>query len=43
LPGRLEVLAEVANRVSVRRLSYTSGLELLPRVREAILEDLERG
>lgn len=39
-PRRLEVLAQAARSVPLRRLSYPSGLEHLPRVREAILEDV---
>lgn len=38
---RLEFFAEVARQVSVRTLAYPSGLEHLPRVRDAVLADLE--
>ncbi len=37
---RLDSLSRMAQQVPVRRISYPSGLEHLPRVREAILKDL---
>jgi hypothetical protein len=40
---RLPRLGRLVCRVPVRRLSYPAGLEHLPRVRRAILEDLEVG
>ncbi|HEX9671557.1 MAG TPA: hypothetical protein VGC93_18965 [Thermoanaerobaculia bacterium] len=40
-PRRFDVLARLAVAVPVKRLTYPSGLEHLPRVREAILADLE--
>ncbi len=39
-PQRLKLLAHVAQRAPLRRLSYPSGVEHLPRVRQAILDDL---
>ncbi len=42
-PERIKRLSEVARRVPVRRLIYPSGVEHLPRVREALLEDLRAG
>jgi len=40
-PRRLDLFARLALAVPVKRLIYPSGLEHLPRVREAILNDLE--
>jgi hypothetical protein len=40
---RFRALARVAESVAMVRLSYPSGLEHLPRVRQAILEDLGAG
>lgn len=40
---RLKFFAELVRHVPVRRLRYPSGLEYLPRVREAIMKDLEGG
>jgi hypothetical protein len=40
-PQRLDFFAQMVQQVPMRRLSYPSGFEHLPRVREAILEDLE--
>ena len=40
-PRRFDVLARLAVAVPVKRLTYPDGLEHLPRVREAILADLE--
>jgi hypothetical protein len=37
---RLDVFADLARRVPVRRLTYPSGLDNLPRVRDAVLADL---
>ena len=37
---RLEFFAELIRRVPVRRLTYPDGVKQLPRVRDAILEDL---
>jgi hypothetical protein len=39
-PQRLALFAALVQRVPRRRLVYPSGYEHLPRVREAILEDL---
>ena len=39
-PQRLDLFAQMARQVPVRRVVYPSGLEHLPRVRDAILEDL---
>lgn len=41
-PQRLDFFARMARQVPMRRLIYPSGFEHLPRVREAVLEDLER-
>jgi len=38
---RLQFFAELVRRIPVRRLTYPDGVEHLPRVRDAILEDLE--
>ena len=38
---RLKLFAELVRQVPVRRLIYPSGLGYLPRVREAILKDIE--
>jgi hypothetical protein len=40
-PQRLDFFARLAGEVPVKRLIYPSGLEHLPRVRDAILKDLE--
>jgi len=40
-PRRLDFFAQMVQQVPMRRLVYPSGFEHLPRVREAILEDLE--
>jgi hypothetical protein len=40
-PQRLDCFAQMVQQVPMRRLVYPSGFEHLPRVREAILEDLE--
>jgi hypothetical protein len=40
-PRRLEDFADLAQTVPVRRLVYPSGFEALPRVRDALLEDLD--
>lgn len=40
-PGRISLLAGIVRQVPVRRLSYPSGLDLLPVVRDAILGDLD--
>lgn len=40
-PERLAFLARLASQVPIRTLSYPSGVELLPRVVEAIRADLE--
>ncbi len=40
---RLERLAQLAETVPVRRLSFPSGFERLPEVRQAVLRDLEAG
>lgn len=40
---RLDTLASLAEQVPLRRLRYPHGYEHLPRVRDAILADLERG
>ncbi|MBM4466884.1 MAG: hypothetical protein FJ014_15260 [Chloroflexi bacterium] len=40
-PQRLDFFAQMVQQVPMRRLAYPSGFEHLPRVREAILEDLE--
>ena len=39
---RLALFAQVADQTPVRRFVYPSGFEHLPRVRDAILEDLPR-
>ncbi len=39
---RLDLLAHVVQHVPLRRLAYPSGFQYLPRVREAVLEDLAR-
>jgi hypothetical protein len=39
-PARLEKFAQIAEQIPVRRLIYPSGYQHLPRVRDAILEDL---
>jgi len=39
---RLDLFAQLVRQVPVRRLVYPSGFEHLPRVRQAILEDLVR-
>lgn len=41
-PRRLALFARLVEEVPVRRLIYPSGLEYLPRVRDAILDDLAR-
>lgn len=38
---RLNVFADLVQRIPVRRLGYPSGLDNLPRVRDAVLADLE--
>ncbi|HUF78637.1 MAG TPA: hypothetical protein VMR44_06975 [Thermoanaerobaculia bacterium] len=38
---RLELLADVVEKVPVRRLSFPSGSDSAPRIRQAILRDLE--
>lgn len=40
---RLEIFARLAERVVVKRLLYPDGFDHLPRVRDAILADLEAG
>lgn len=40
---RLDLFARLAREVPVRRLSYPDGFEHLPRVRDALLADLEAG
>ncbi len=40
---RLETFARLVEQVPVRRLSYPSGLEALPRIRRAVLADLATG
>jgi hypothetical protein len=40
-PQRLEFFAQLVQQAPMRRLVYPSGFEHLPRVREAILKDLE--
>jgi len=37
---RLDTIAQIAQQIRVCRLTYPSGLEHLPRVRDAILEDI---
>jgi len=39
-PQRLEFVAQMVHQVPIRRLVYPSGFEHLPRVRDALLEDL---
>jgi len=39
-PRRLAFFADLAARVPIRRLIYPSGLHHLPRVSEAILQDV---
>jgi hypothetical protein len=39
-PQRLPLLTSIARQVPMRRISYPSGFEHLPRIREAILQDL---
>jgi hypothetical protein len=41
-PGRLDFLAHLVLHVPVKRLRYPTGLTLLPRVAEAIRNDLDR-
>ena len=41
-PQRLDLFAQMVCQVPMRRLVYPSGFEHLPRVRQAILEDLAR-
>jgi len=41
-PQRLDFFARLVRQVPLRRLVYPSGFDYLPRVREAILQDLER-
>ena len=41
-PQRLEFFAQLALQVPMRRLVYPSGFQHLPRVRDAVLEDLAR-
>jgi hypothetical protein len=40
-PARLELFGRLVQRVPLRRIVYPSGFEALPRVREAVLADLE--
>ena len=40
-PQRLDFFAQMVQQVPMRRLAYPSGFEHLPRVRDAILQDLE--
>jgi hypothetical protein len=40
---RMELLAQLAQRVPVRQLSYPSGYEHLPAVREAVMQDAGSG
>ena len=40
-PERLGLFSRLARQVPLRRLVYPSGLDALPRVRRALLEDLE--
>lgn len=42
-PRRLDIFARLAAEVPVKHLIYPSGLDQLPRVREAILNDLQDG
>ena len=42
-PRRLDTFGDMAVRVPIARLSYPSGLEHLPRIREAIVADVRKG
>ncbi|MBV6396739.1 MAG: hypothetical protein HFACDABA_02339 [Anaerolineales bacterium] len=40
-PQKLDFLSRLAARIPVRKLNYPNGVEYLPRISEAIMEDLE--